>query len=1029
MSAPLSSADSPLVDPALHAYQTPLQRVRRLAREIDRLLSSGEKPISPPAGSASSSRLARRVGRQFVRPKRVRVSFGDTEADHEAVALKYWGIIGFASPNAPKFRGIFRQRYTDFFVTEKPTSSTTVSRFIDDTIPNPPRGGVGRSADERPTKDVASSMSKADLRDALRSASGRSLPLISSTGTAVSLEDSVIEDESVLASDVASSPHDMEEEDLDGDHADDDRTAPVAAALEVADATLATGAEFSPITVPPVSKFDGRSMQQPFEDRALTQFTECSVHKQCCAHSTMMSVLSKALRVHPNDISVAGIKDLVGDTVQRVRIAGVSPASVVAAQPSIQRLLAQEYRPRLAQTAASGSLDRPYMRLSNFSYQPAPLFPGMLWGNHFRITLRDVKETVTDPSAIRSSVEAFKSNGFPNFFGCQRFSWFGGREFDPSLALLHNDVLRYTFLCLDFTNSRLSLRELLQRKSKYPLPFQDSYRRSVIKRLAAMNMQPTGLDRRPLFVTCPDVGVIPTLMASGGLSSHDAQVIEALKYSFMELHPLDRHIQISPFQSYLWNQALAIRVANFGRQVLVGDWILRREKREAAINKTVVPDDRRGFCRAHLEFVTRQNINDYSPFDVVHPWFGFNRAKLPNNVMGDIYKELCSRYSLCWSHDHEGNGYSGMTDGPRCIFVQPRDVSYVANKAQRTLLLEFSLPSGSYANVALKELMKTDDCPGHDAIRRRPLDAQFAGMGQEDKSYIETFQDVYLDWDDEHALELEPSMIDTVNEGEWQHAGIAAVVKHRNRGCGAGGHPLNLPAAVDGDDDVTQSPAGSSSLIGSVDPCITTAADDVGSANGTTTSSASIAQGCLPDNGYIDTPTATTNRSQQHALSGTLTPHAATLTPRARTPASERQPSLAWLEPLEPHNFYVAKREYTRPGMEQIAAWGRRHLLRNQVKIERDRDGIRRELFESTVGRTVPDEEVDRYAGHVVPLTPDKSHNVAWFRKRIELRKLKGGFGKPKFVPKVAIGGYSVRNRIATPFHRLRKETWNRSLW
>lgn len=76
------------------------------------------------------------------------------------------------------------------------------------------------------------------------------------------------------------------------------------------------------------------------------------------------------------------------------------------------------------------------------------------FGNHFHIVLRDV---VASPGIIYDAMSTFHTFGFPNYYGCQRFSWFGGVN-DAAFAMLRNDWLVFAFTFLNYTDDGRSLR-------------------------------------------------------------------------------------------------------------------------------------------------------------------------------------------------------------------------------------------------------------------------------------------------------------------------------------------------------------------------------------------------------------------------------------------------------------------------------------------------------------------------------------------------------------------------------------------
>ena len=285
---------------------------------------------------------------------------------------------------------------------------------------------------------------------------------------------------------------------------------------------------------------------------------ECTLHKQHVPHPLAMQLISKALVIHPTKITFAGIKDFIGDTVQRVRIAGVSPASARSVTSVFLR----------------GLLPDAHMQLHNFRYVDTPFRPGDLWGNHFRIVLKDVSAS---PDVLERAIRGFRTHGFANFYGCQRFSWFAGKE-DASLAWLQGDTISFAFRLLDFVSQRHSLRELLERKLCYPLPFVDSFRRSVIANLRSCGIKPDDLSREPFLQAPPTFGDVANNVKLNTLCQ---KVSDCLSASLLSLQGSGRRLTLQRFSNYMWNQALSLRLKNFGDAVLVGDFVIPSQFRSA----------------------------------------------------------------------------------------------------------------------------------------------------------------------------------------------------------------------------------------------------------------------------------------------------------------------------------------------------------------------------------------------------------------------------------------------------------------
>ncbi|MFH1789114.1 MAG: tRNA pseudouridine(13) synthase TruD [Candidatus Altiarchaeota archaeon] len=131
-------------------------------------------------------------------------------------------------------------------------------------------------------------------------------------------------------------------------------------------------------------------------DDAPGEFTHFTLVKKNWDTMRAIKELSRRVGVSQMRFSFAGTKDKQAVTAQRVSVSGVPIEELAAA--------------RLSDVS-----------LKDFSYADYPVKLGDLWGNSFRIVIREVQmpgeEAVKNVEATAKSL----SSGFPNFFGLQRF--------------------------------------------------------------------------------------------------------------------------------------------------------------------------------------------------------------------------------------------------------------------------------------------------------------------------------------------------------------------------------------------------------------------------------------------------------------------------------------------------------------------------------------------------------------------------------------------------------------------------------
>lgn len=564
-------------------------------------------------------------------------------------------------------------------------------------------------------------------------------------------------------------------------------------------------------------------------------YLQCVLHKQGVADGTARSMIGKALHSLPHDISVSGVKDFKGDTVQLVRIRNASPHAAMRANYWIQARLKKE-KETLQQKMKEKGIERiephlphqkapddassdgrrqkssalnffpapsphpnpsvaPHMMLSHFSYRKEPLMPGNLEGNHFRIVLRDVPTSITD-ERLQLAANNLVKYGFPNFYGCQRFSWFAPPEFDPGYALLHGDILNFAFKLLEFTSAKRTLRDILQRKLLFPTTFQESFRRAVVKKFEENNVRPETLDYSEYLLSCPPLGETCHVMFSNaieldrvtghGQELHEIHtVLRCMVEALQTLSGTSRRLCCQSTTSFYWNLCLSERIQRFGlREILPGDLVVPEALRSV---REKVNQVGKSSGTGKIDFINKygkqvfgkDEIGKTSIFDVFHPAFQFhNLPIIAAPEIQDVMLEICDEYNVAWStRGPQRLGIkSDFLETPRPICAKVSNFSWRRREDDKSVVeVEFTLGKGSYANVALREFLRTARaCPGHEEVVLKPLAPEmWDKMGKIDPGAMRmTAEDLYPEWIVDYGManvpdeKAEPLDIFSY-EGEW----------------------------------------------------------------------------------------------------------------------------------------------------------------------------------------------------------------------------------------------------------------------
>lgn len=393
--------------------------------------------------------------------------------------------------------------------------------------------------------------------------------------------------------------------------------------------------------------------------------TLCILKKTNQEHLSAINHLVAALRCRQSDIGLAGIKDMCAVTYQFCTLRNISPRRA---------------------RKANEKLNRNSIELGNFGEVAWALQPGMLFGNQFEITLRDIKRVQIRRSKIKGIEERFvncqpshiddmvaniQKNGFINYYGVQRVGDAGSdeemgvRPFDIGRALLKQDYSNAIDLLMA---GRSNEGEQTQRIRRIWRETGDP-----LATLAAFPQSNVMIRERT---------VLQGLKRYGKDNPLDA--LKCLSYSI-------RMFWIHAFQSYVWNQMATERL-RLGAFPLVGDLYSSSENNNEV---KVVTDPS---CVALDE--------------IVLPLPGYN-IQYPTNVLGQIYKQFMENQGGIFRKEGEFSakgGYRFLVAKAKCIEWHPiHEMKGDDGEAiVTTALFKFSLPSGSYATQGLlRELMTT----------------------------------------------------------------------------------------------------------------------------------------------------------------------------------------------------------------------------------------------------------------------------------------------------------------------------------
>ncbi|GAA5908397.1 pseudouridine synthase PUS7 [Sporobolomyces salmoneus] len=374
-----------------------------------------------------------------------------------------------------------------------------------------------------------------------------------------------------------------------------------------------------------------------------------------------ISTLSRYFSVTPREIGIAGTKDKRAITVQRVSLKRGKKLTI-------------EDVWRVARNGAGGGggkgkggwTDR-NVRIGDVRYEENGLELGMLKGNKFVITLRDIDPTSVP--TIHSSLSSLRSNGFLNYYGMQRFGTAPIPTHLIGLALLRSEWSLAVDLIL---SPRVGeFEDIVRARELWREGKRDEARKEMPKRCTAERCVMEAYKR-------------------GNESDH----LGALSSIPKNL----RLMYVHAWQSYIWNRLVSERVRLFGAlEPVEGDLVYVSEGEAAAIEadseeKAEKEDeslkDPSSAASQQAYYISTSSLpkvraltpldissKSHTIYDVVLPMPGF-AVTYPSGALGELYKRVIKEDGIdpdqMWRKQKE---YS-LGGTYRKILHLPQQISY-----------------------------------------------------------------------------------------------------------------------------------------------------------------------------------------------------------------------------------------------------------------------------------------------------------------------------------------------------------------
>ncbi|XP_048864939.1 pseudouridylate synthase 7 homolog isoform X2 [Brienomyrus brachyistius] len=390
-------------------------------------------------------------------------------------------------------------------------------------------------------------------------------------------------------------------------------------------------------------------------------FCHCVLYKENKDTMDAINVLSKFLRVRPNVFSYMGTKDKRAITVQEIAVLRISAERIAHLNKCLINF-----------------------KLGNFSYKKHPLKLGELQGNHFTVVIRNISGT---DEQVLQAMTSLRNTGFINYYGMQRFGTTAVPTYQVGRAILQNNWTEVMDLILK------------------PRPGAEKGYLVRCREEWARSQDPEEALKKLPVKRCVEGQLLR------GLAKYGKKNIVT---AFGLIPRNNRLMYIHSYQSYVWNTMVSRRVQDFGQKAVKGDLVLRGGT-------------------AHV--LSEEEAEKHTIHDVVMPLPGFD-VIYPTHHIGQAYKDMLASDDLDINNmRHKIRDYS-LAGAYRRILIRPRDVSWEVSHYDdpriplvhtdveklegkpppvfpkegkyRALRMEFSLPSSTYATMAIREVLKMD---------------------------------------------------------------------------------------------------------------------------------------------------------------------------------------------------------------------------------------------------------------------------------------------------------------------------------
>ncbi len=377
-------------------------------------------------------------------------------------------------------------------------------------------------------------------------------------------------------------------------------------------------------------------------------FTHFIIKKVNWATIEAIKAIARRLKVSYKRFSYAGIKDKRAIAFQRLSIWKVFPKDLESRPVKNIEVLAA-WRERL------------------------PVKIGELWGNRFKIKVRNVSEGANSLiTKTKEQLDCF--GGFPNFFGHQRFG-----VHRPITHIIGKYMIQG-----DYENA---IKEFLSKV--FPLEGEDA-------KIARNTLAETWNYNKVIHLF-PD-----RLKTEKRIINYLINHKDDFKGAFESLPSSIQKIFIHGYQSFIFNKSLSYRIKKKMFNVMPGDVLLQTNEYGIPIKYPYVATEKN--IEKVTEAVKKRRLV------LAGPVIGY-KSIIPENTWGDYIKSVLKKESITKERFKEIEFREIDARGtyrPLFLPVEWENIEKIKEDEEIVYKFTFSLQRAAYATIVMREFMKTE---------------------------------------------------------------------------------------------------------------------------------------------------------------------------------------------------------------------------------------------------------------------------------------------------------------------------------